>query len=517
MNSKPKRNIREDYLKNHSALAPFYRYPVQNTDFKSIINQKNYSSEIRNSLVKRLLSQYQAVPEAPEVMNNIRLLENENTFTLTTGHQLCLFGGPLFTIYKVLSVVNLAEELKLRYPDYHFVPVFWIHGEDHDAEEINHYYENYQTRKIYTGHFHGNTGKHLIEESIKELIPEYFPQNLKDAYTPGERWENAYFRFFHALLHSFGVVILNADSPELKRHFQPIIEKELTENPSFQEINSTNSLLKEAGFSPQITPREINLFYMESHGRNRIEWDNSLALYTIKNTSLTFTKEAILEEVALHPERFSPNVCLRPVYQELILPNLAYIGGWAEVSYWLQLQSNFDALNVAFPLILPRVSATLWTTEMKTQWESLGLNMSDIRISADKLEKKMLSSVWEDKTWEDEKEKLLTQLTHLQEYITSETDVLSHTTQGLRRKIAYYLAKAEKKLRKQKRIQHHQLFSDVSTLKNKIQPEGLIQERILSIAAFPFISPEILVQTIKPYCNPLDFSHRDILLPLLKQ
>lgn len=512
MNTIPKRNIREDYLNHDSALTPFYKYPVQNPDFQEIIKHKNYSPEIRKSLVKHLLSQYQSVPESPEVMNNIRLLEKENTYTITTGHQLCLFGGPLFTLYKVLSVVNLTEKLREKYPDFHFVPVFWIHGEDHDFEEINHYYTDYQTRKTYNGHFHGNTGKHIINESMLSMIPEYFSHELKQAYTPGTSWENAYFRFFHALLQSFGVVILNADSPELKRHFQPVIEKELTEHSAFQSINTANTLLKEAGYTPQIVPREINLFYMETHGRNRIEWDERNQQYLVKNTTLTFSKEAMLKEVSKHPEKFSPNVCLRPVYQELILPNLTYIGGWAEVSYWLQLQSCFDILNVPFPLILPRVSATLWTSENLEKWESLNLSPGDVRSSPEKTEMKVLSSVWDDSSWKSEVININAQLSHLQDYITSESSVLSETTRGLSRKMAYYLKKAEKKLIRQKKIQYHHLFSAIREVRNRIQPEGLVQERVLSMAAFPFIAPELLVHILKPYCDPLDFSHRDVVI-----
>ena len=195
-----KRNLKQDYLTGEATLKPFYHYSVQNPDFPQMIAQKQFDPEMRKILVSHLLAQYAGLEEATNVFQNIHLLAKENTFTITTGHQLCLFGGPLFTLYKVLSVVSLTETLNTQYPDFQFVPVFWIHGEDHDFEEVNHFYEDYQTKKTYSGAFDGNVGKHPIESSLESLIPEHFPEPLKAAYKTGKTWTKAYFDFFHELL-----------------------------------------------------------------------------------------------------------------------------------------------------------------------------------------------------------------------------------------------------------------------------------------------------------------------------
>ncbi len=161
----------------------------------------------------------------------------------------------------------------------------------------------------------------------------------------------------HELLGKYGLVVVDMNDPSLKRHFIPVIQAELQEQTAFHLVNQTIAQLNQLGFKTQAAPREINLFYMKPGLRQRIVLEGGT--YQVLQTNLSFSEAEILAELDQHPERFSPNVVLRPLYQEMILPNLAYIGGGGELAYWLERRSLFQHFNIAFPVLLRR-NSVLW-------------------------------------------------------------------------------------------------------------------------------------------------------------
>lgn len=507
------RNLQQDYLFEQPDLSAFYTYPIQSLDFGQIIrNRTDFPPEKRNVLAAYLEGEYAHISADSPVHAQLNSLRSPNTFTVTTGHQLGLFGGPMFTFYKVISTLKLCSLLRKHYPDFQFVPIFWIHTEDHDFAEVNHYYKSFFERQTYTATFGTAVGRHILTDEIDGLIPQDFPADLKAAYQAGKSWKQGFFTFMHSLFGQYGLVQLDADAPALKALFVPAMEQEIKGSFSARAVLRTQELLREKGYNPQLYPREINLFYLDGQGRNRIE-KNTDGSFQVHQRELNFSQTDLLALVRNQPALFSPNVCLRPLYQESILPNLVYFGGWAEVAYWLELKGVFEAAAVPFPAVLPRFSATLWRPEEADKWENLlHLHKKDLSQPDGDLRKRILTQLWNPMQWEMHKEMVLQKMRMMQHYIDGQTPNLPHAVEGFGRRLEAFMHRTEKKLFRQLELKHKDVFDVFGNVRNRVQPQGLVQERVLNLSAFPDYDPHWLVAQLTEACDPLDYGHRHILL-----
>ncbi len=499
-----------DYLSGASSLAPFYKYSAQNPDFLEIIKDKTFSKEKRETLVEVLREQYVGIENAEKSLENIEKLLLHNAYTLTTGHQLCFMGGPMFTHYKVMTAINLAEELNQKHSDFSFIPVFWIHTEDHDFAEINHFFADFITKKKYDGEFIGAVGRHIISEKINDILPKNLRENLKKCFVIGKSWAQAYRLFMHELFGKYGIVMLDADDKRLKAFFSPILKAELQEKVTQKCILQTNAELLAAGYNPQVQPQPINLFYVDEKGRNRIEVIENEAsekvYHLVNRPEITFSATEILDLAQNSPQLFSPNVCLRPLYQETILPNLAYIGGWAEVAYWLQFKGVFAHFKLNFPLVMPRFSATLFSENDAETWQKLGFTLPEIS--------KNIATIWEEyaqkhesigafEAWKQE----ISQVWQKGATLFPENTRLTSNILGEQKKFEHFFKNFQKKqghfLREKNPIPYHQLRN----IKLATQPDNTVQERVLSIIAFSEMGYEKVLSLIKSACKPLDYQH----------
>lgn len=505
-----------DYLSGASKLQSFYKYAAQSPDFLEIIKNKTFTQDKREALVEVLKAQYKGLDNAEKSLQNIEKLLLPNTYTVTTGHQLCLLGGPMFTHYKVMTVINLAEELHAKHSDFHFVPIFWIHTEDHDFAEINHFFADFITKKTYKGDFVGAVGRHIINEKITDILPENLPENLKKCFVIGKTWAQAYRIFMHELFGKYGIVMLDADDKRLKSFFSPVLQAELQANITQKCILQTNSELIAAGYSPQVQPQPINLFYLDENGRNRIEVienEEGIKTYHLVNRpEMSFSEAEILDLAEKMPELFSPNVCLRPLYQETILPNLAYIGGWAEVAYWLQFKGVFEHFKVNFPLVMPRFSATLFTQNSAATWQNLGFALPEIN--------KKLAMIWEEyaqkhesiaafEAWKAE----ILEVWQKGESLFSENARLKNNILGEKKKFEHFFKNFQKKQRHFLREKNPIPYNQLKNIKLNIQPDNTVQERVLSLIAFSEIGYEKVLMLIKNACKPLNYQHFYGILP----
>ena len=351
-----------DYLDQKPELKTLYnRFPILE-NFKAQIeekqsNDKSHLDPSRKVLVNVLKTQYEGINTSGLTTKHIESLKSKKTFTITTGHQLNLFTGPLYFLYKIISTINLTKQLKEAYPNYNFVPIFWMASEDHDFEEIN--YFNFKGKKVQwnskqtgsVGHFNTEGLEAVFDVVSAEFGPGKYAEQLKvwfkNAYLNYDNLADATRYLANELFGEHGLVILDSDHTDLKRLFIPNIEKELVEQTAFKHVSKTNKQLEELGLKIQVNPREINFFYINADLRERIVYENSE--FKVNNTSISWSKKELLEHLNACPEHFSPNVIMRPLYQEVILPNLCYIGGGGEMIYWLQLKSNFEAQGVTFP------------------------------------------------------------------------------------------------------------------------------------------------------------------------
>ncbi|MGB0929180.1 MAG: bacillithiol biosynthesis cysteine-adding enzyme BshC [Chitinophagales bacterium] len=360
-----------DYLTENENLRPFYQYPFELESFKEVIEKTAEKDYDRQNLKSVFEKQYSHLDISTKVAANIEAIANSNTFTVITGHQTNLFTGPLYFVHKILSAIVLAEQLEATYPDSHFVPVYWMGSEDHDFAEINHI--NLFGNKIVWEDAEGKDSAmgRISTQSLQGVFAQLAEilgdsdkakttlQLIRKAYLEQPTLGRATQFIVNELFGKYGLLVIDQDDAQLRKTFVPIIEEELLKRPSKTLVETTNVALEEKGYRNQAFARDINFFYLTNELRQRIEWNVEIERFEVIDTGIRFTEAEILEEVKAHPERFSPNVILRPVYQQQVLPCLAYIGGGGELAYWMQLKGVFDHYDVNYPMLVLR-NSVLW-------------------------------------------------------------------------------------------------------------------------------------------------------------
>jgi bacillithiol biosynthesis cysteine-adding enzyme BshC len=374
-----------DYLDQAAEITPFYSHPATEEGLGKAIEARKQSPVDRTVLTEALREQYAGVQSAPEVQANIERLKADTTFTIVTAHQPAIFTGHLYFIYKILHTIRLANDLSRRYPGHHFVPVFYMGSEDADLDELGNIHlggeklvwDTKQTGAV--GRMKTKGLDRLIFRIEGELSVQPFGKELiamlREAYLESPDIQTATFRLLHRLFAEWGLIVLIADRPSFKRLMIPVFEDDLFYNKPSEIVNRTIEQLS-VHYKVQANPRAINLFYLKDDIRGRIEQDGEY--YLVHTTDLRFTKEQLAEELHRHPERFSPNVILRGLFQERILPNIAFIGGGGETAYWLELKSLFDHYQTPFPVLVLRNSFMLVEQQWKEKAERMGFGLADL-------------------------------------------------------------------------------------------------------------------------------------------
>ena len=484
-----------DYLDEASQLRDFYhRFPrIENFEAQISEKQQNYTSLNRQVLVDVLKVQYKNVDTSALTESNIQLLLKENTFTITTGHQLNLFTGPLYFLYKIVSAINLCKELKNKYPNYHFVPVYWMATEDHDFDEIN--YFNFKGKKLrWNKTSNGAVGRLSTEglDAVFEVFSAELPfgtnaeqlKNLfKKAYLEHQNLSAATRFLANELFGAYGLVIIDADDASLKKIFNPYVTTELLEQTAQNQITHTNKRLENLGYGTQVNPRDINLFYLKDDLRERITLVNGR--YQVVNTKINFTKDEILTELNEYPERFSPNVVLRPLYQEVILPNLCYIGGGGELAYWFQLKSNFDVNKVPFPIILLRNSALIKNQKISEKLDKLNISTKDLFLGKESLINKKVRQISNiDVDFSPQKQYLQEQFKALYELAEQTDSSFLGAVKAQEVKQLKGLDHLEKRLLKAQKRKLKDQVERMTEHYNKLFPNGSLQERATNFSEF---------------------------------
>ena len=346
------------------SFKKFLSHPFHIDSFKSKIEERRDFPVERELLVSVIKEQYAQAGISDIPVENIDLLSLENTFTVITAHQPSLLTGPLYFVYKILSVINLAEQLSEKHVQENIVPVFIIGSEDHDFDEVNHL-TLFGKKIAWESNQTGPVGR-MKTEGLDEVLEEVYSilgesdnaiklkLTIEKAFKGAETYNIGVFRMVHELFKKYNLVILVTDHKDLKKSFVPHIKKEIFEHISQDLIVQTQNELEELHLKSQAHAREINFFYLQEGRRDRIVLEDDK--YAINDTDLTFSKEDLEIEIENYPERFSPNVVMRPIYQEFILPNLAYLGGGGEIAYWTERKRQFEALEVSFPILVRRNS-----------------------------------------------------------------------------------------------------------------------------------------------------------------
>lgn len=486
--------IAMDYIDQAESLKPFFAYPPTMQGIQKAIDNRKQFSTNRQLLVQELKKQYEGIVTDDKIIQNIESLLSPNTFTVTTAHQNNIFSGPLYFIYKILHAIKLADSMKTSLPQYNFVPVFYIGSEDADLEELNHIHLGGE-KLAWSTKQTGAVGRMKVDKELLKLITIMEGQLmvlpygneiislLKQCYKEGDTIKQATFQFVNTLFAEYGLIVVLPDNPVLKRQMIPLFKDELLNQQSADIVEASADKLENAGYKIQASGREINLFYLKDDLRNRIELKNGK--YHVVDTTLRFTEDEILQELEQHPECFSPNVILRGLYEETILPNIVFIGGGGETAYWLQLKSLFENYNIPFPVLVLRNSFLLAERKWQEAINKLDFTIEDFFLPERELMNKLVER---DSKNETKLNGSLSELEKLYESFKKQAAAVDTTLEkhvdALRSKTVYRLQELEKKMLRAEKRKFSDQQRQIRSIKTHLFPGNGLQERNENISYY---------------------------------
>lgn len=482
-----------DYIDEKESLKPFYQHPVSLKGVEQAIKERSNYSTNRQLLVEQLRLQYKGLTLSDKQESHLKALLSTNSFTICTAHQPNIFTGPLYFIYKIIHAIRMADDLSKQLPAYQFIPVFYMGSEDADLDELGRINLG-GDKLIWHTKQTGAVGRMKVDKSFLQLIDAIAGQVLvhphgqelinifRAAYSEGKTIQQATLELGHALFAEYGLLVLIPDNAELKRVFSPIVKKELTEQFSGKAVQPVIDELSRQ-YKVQAGGREINLFYLIDDKRERISYEDSK--FKIENLKLEFDEAGILNELGSHPERFSANVILRGLFQEMILPDIAFIGGGAEIAYWLELKTLFERSSVPFPMLLLRNS--FWWLDQKgaEQIAKLGFAVEDFFAHDDILLNKLVIRESKNDTRLNGAFEQAEAFYEALKSKAADVDItLTEHIDALKTKSIHRLKELEKKILRAEKRKYHDQERQIKKIRHQYFPHGGLQERFDNISLY---------------------------------
>jgi len=492
------------YVNDYPKLSPFYAGDTRSLEsVKAVVGRVEKRTYPRAEVAQALRAQHARWGGGPEGLANIQALE-EGAFVVFTGQQAGLFGGPLFTLYKAIAGLKLADRLS-RELGKKVVALFWMAADDHDFEEINHTFlpdkNNQLARIAYSPKRPPERqpeSRMVLEEEIAQahqalaecLPPTEFREavlaRLGECYSLGRTFPEAFARWMMLLLGEKGLVVVDPSDPALKRAGKSALRWEIeTGSETSNKVRQTSEKLKQAGFHVQVELREggTNLFYYDGERHSIKKTGEGFEVH-----GKEFSRQEMLERVDQEPERFSPNVALRPIYQDSLFAHIAYIGGPAEVAYYGEYRGSYEAAGLPMPVVFPRTTVSLIEPKIKAVFEKYHIGPKDLFSGLDPLITRLVEGK-QDPSADRELEVLEAKLDEslerwgqaaeqwdksLLSAVSTSKGAIKHQLEGLARK----LTQAYKK-------KNEELVAQVRKAALNLLPEGQLQER--TFPAVPFL------------------------------
>ncbi|MDQ6890288.1 MAG: bacillithiol biosynthesis cysteine-adding enzyme BshC, partial [Bacteroidota bacterium] len=470
-----------DYVEGSKDLKEFYEHKVDLSGIKASIEQRKNTYTDRKLLADQLQIQYKNLKGCDKVEANIDRLYDENTFTICTAHQPNIFTGHLYFIYKILHTIKLAEELKKQLPEYNFVPVFFMGSEDADLDELDHAVVDGKKYKWETKQT-GAVGRMLVDKNLIQVIDEISGRIsvekygkkiidlLKECFVKNTSIEQATFLLVHHLFKNYGLLVLLPGNAAYKKAMHSIFADDLFNNTPSEIVSKTSEKLS-AKYKVQAHPREINLFYLKDNIRNRMVQVKER--FFVHDTDLVFTKEELKNELDKYPDRFSPNVILRGLFQEIILPNIAFIGGGGELAYWLELKEMFAHYKVPFPVLILRNSFLIIEERVEKLVQKLNIKPAELF----KGEQVLLNEIVKKQTkhslnLESEIEQMQRVYSEIKKRVKDFDSSLNQHAEALETKTLKRLAALEKKMLRAEKRKSGDTKNQLSKVLNSLFPDG---------------------------------------------
>ena len=475
------------YLNNDNALKEIGISDFNLNSLDSFIEKKKTQSIDREKLKTILLNQYLTIDSEEEVNKNIILLKSENTFCVTSAHQPSLLLGPAYVIIKISATISACLKFKKQYPNYNFVPVFWMGSEDHDKEELCHTYFN-QEKIEWNTEAEGPIGKFDLkgmENALKSAStlmkdnPTFF-NYLSDSISSFKDFGALTFYMLHQIFKDFGLVIIDQNQKEIKQLFSSVIKDEIKYKRAMEVLKPSNDWLK-ANFHAQVNPRNINFFYLQKNSRKRITEKDGKFEIGEQLVNVNQLDNFIDENI----ESFSPNVIFRPLLQELILPNICFVGGSAEISYWLQLKPLFDYYYIPYPFIAHRPLVVFARDSSYQKVSKLHLSPLDFLDNEDTIIRKWISgNASVDFSFEQEMLSLNSLFEDIIIKVNKTDKSLEGTVNAEKQKAINGIENIKSRLIKAEKRNNETAITQIAQIKNQFSPSQILIERIENSISF---------------------------------
>lgn len=528
-------NLFLDYIYEFENVAEFYRYNFRDKEkypeiFKSILKKKASSDFKISEIISNQYKKYSSLSE--KTKKNIKLLESPKTLAVITGQQLGILSGPLYTIYKIITAIKLSSQLNERYTDFNFVPVFWMESDDHDFNEVhqinilnneNNLVNIKYKEDVSDDAIRASVGNLIFDESINEFFNQLelnlrqtefkssIISKLREIYSTGKSFKESFRELLYWLFDEYGLIIFDPSTDEVKQTLKPIF---LTEINNFrvhtQKLVSVSATLEEV-YHAQVKVKPVNLFYHIENGRYSIEPVDEI--FKLRRKRKQFTKDEIILEINEHPERFSPNVLLRPITQDYLFPTAFYVAGPSEISYFAQIHPLYEFFEIEPPVIYPRSSATLVEKSVLTFMEKYDLTMRDVFLGIDHLKEKILSTVAEnniDLIFEDATKNMNLIFDEIKEKLFAIDKTISDSTNRYREKVLFALNELKSKAEKAHESRFETIIRQISKLSNLLYPNENLQERELNYFYFANKFGQEFHKKLYDELSVSDFEHQII-------
>jgi len=494
-----------DFVYDFEKVRQFYQYDFRSpSSWQSVATKLKRRPYDRATLVGALEEQNAEFGSPSRTFDHIALLMKPTTFAVVTGQQVGLFGGPLYTMYKTISAIKLSSHLKEMLPDYDFVPVFWVEGEDHDFPEMNHISvldrDNTIRRIEYLpggalpernpgpvgemvfDSFLEQTMQRLTESLLHTEFTENVLSMLRGCYQPGRSFNQAFTRWMNFLFQEHGVVYISPNDLLLKRLLSPLFEREIQEFPATSQMVISQSAELEKGYHAQVKAKSINLFLFHKGGRYLIEPRESD--FSLRGTRHFLQKDELVGIAREQPELLSPNVVLRPLAQDVLLPTIAYVAGPSEIAYHAQLKPVYEHMQVIQPVLFPRVSASLIEGAQRRAMERYGLTLTEFFDTSGRVVEKVLeqiSDVGVDGVFADTNKRIVETLNELRFGLREIDPTLLGALDGFSTKVTKGLDALKEKSSAAQRRKNEAAVRQIEKASGGFLPGGALQERELSV------------------------------------
>lgn len=497
----------QDYLYNFERVQEFYRFaPFEEIEFTIQFDRLKKQEYHRDKIAGILIEQNKKYGASETTLRAIERFRDPNTFVVFTGQQIGLFGGPLYTIYKALTAVNLSLHLTLHTP-YHVLPFFWVEGEDHDFDEIKDAYiidkDNQLLQLQYNPDepFRGQpVGDMIIDDTINGVIDmfashthdtefkEEIISSLCECYRPGRSLADAFASWMTFLTTKHGLIMVDTSDPRLKEMALPVYLKslDLHRDEINRELTRVNERLLKKGYHNQVSHRMdvLDFFY---HDPRRLPFIRENDRYHLKDSDLSFSRDQLREFIINNVKDFSPNVMLRPQVQDYLFPTAAYVAGPSETAYFAQFKGIYDIFQTPMPVIYPRRSVTVLEKRIQSLMKKYDITFSDVLTDKRDLEMKVARKSYPQSLtdcMEDTRSTIMKKLGELEREASSFNPNLQPIIKKLEGRVEREFASTETRIVHEIEKKDHIMKGQIDRVYLNLFPDQHLQERRLNILNF---------------------------------